>query len=79
MKTEGSSLVDEGRSVGPEEEDAQGEDEAVAQEGEKMVVHDLKQQPDGRGAGKHPARDLLVPPQEEIGSCKHNHNPIRTS
>jgi hypothetical protein len=34
----------------------------VAQQGEQVVLHDLEQEPDGRGAGEHPSGDLLVPP-----------------
>ena len=57
-----NSLVDESGGIRPEEQDGQGEDEAVAQQGEQVVVHDLKQQPDGSCAGKHTTRNLLVPP-----------------
>jgi hypothetical protein len=34
----------------------------VAEQGEQMVLHDLEQQPDGRGASEHTSGDLLVPP-----------------
>ena len=54
--------VDESAGIGPEEEGGQGEDEAVAQQGEQMVLHDLEQEPDGRSASEHPSGDLLVPP-----------------
>ena len=54
--------VDESAGIGPEEEGGQGEDEAVAQQGEQMVLHDLEQEPDGRSASEHPPGDLLVPP-----------------
>lgn len=54
--------MDENADIGIKEEGCQGEDEAVAHQGEQMVLHDLEQQPDGRSASKHPSGDLLVPP-----------------
>ena len=37
-----SSLVDESGGIGPQEEDGQREDEAVAQQGEEVVLHNLE-------------------------------------
>lgn len=54
--------MDESGGIGPEEEDGQGENEAVAHQGEEVVLHDLEEEPDGRGSGEHPTGDLLVPP-----------------
>jgi len=50
-----SSLVDERGGIGPQEEDGQREDETVAHQGEEMVLHNLEQEPDGRGTSKYPA------------------------
>jgi hypothetical protein len=41
------SLVDENHGTRPEEQDGQGEDEAVAYQREEVVTHDLKHQSDG--------------------------------
>ena len=57
-----NSLVDESGGIGPQEKDGQREDEAVAHQGEEMVLHDLEQEPDGGGTSKDTAGDLLVPP-----------------
>lgn len=62
MEVTGSSLVDESGGIGPEEEHGQGEDDTVAQQGEEMIIHDFKQQPDGCGASEYPNGDFLVPP-----------------
>lgn len=64
------SLVDEGSGIGIEEEDGKGEYEAMTDQSEQVVLHELEQDPDCGGPTKDHSRCLLVPPQEYISSCK---------
>ena len=62
-------LVDVRGGVRPEKQNTQREYETMANEGQKMVAKQFKEDPDCSGTTKHSSRDIPVPPQEHISSC----------
>jgi hypothetical protein len=46
----------------------------MANKSQKMVAKAFKEDPDCSGTTKYSSRDVLVPPQVYISSCKINNN-----
>ena len=61
--------VEEGRSVGPYEEDEHADHGDVADHREEMVLRHLEQAPRRRRRGEDGRRRLPVPPQDDVRGC----------